>query len=92
MYPFKKRVYYKNTRGSIDIDVKACIFCGICQKKCPTGALEVTRDKKEWAINRMRCIACNACVEACPKKCLYMNNQYANAGTVKEKEVFTQNA
>jgi ech hydrogenase subunit F len=83
LYPFEKRTSYKNTRGSISIEIDKCIFCGICQKKCPTDAIIVTKVSKDWQINRLRCIACSACVEACPKKCLIMENMYSPAVVVK---------
>ena len=92
MYPVKPREYFKNTRGSIRIEINSCIFCGICQRKCPTNAINVVKDKKEWEISRMKCISCSACVEACPKKCLFMENKYTSPGTLKEKEMFIQNA
>ena len=92
MYPFKIRDFYKNTRGKIAIDIKLCIFCGICQKKCPTGAIEVNREAKKWEINRLRCITCSACVEACPKKCLFSENQYNESVVEKQKYLATQNA
>jgi ech hydrogenase subunit F len=83
LYPFEKRTPYKITRGSISIEIDKCIFCGICQKKCPSVAITVTKATKDWQINRLRCIACNACVEACPKKCLNMENMYSPAVVVK---------
>lgn len=92
MYPFKKKAFYKNTRGKVGIKIEDCIFCGMCSRKCPTGALEVTRDKKEWTITRTKCISCSFCVEVCPKKCLWLENQYNPAVAVKEKEAHTLNA
>jgi len=86
LYPFQKRPSYKNTRGSISIEMDKCILCGICQKKCPTQAIIVTKATKDWQINRLRCIACNACVEACPKKCLIMENMYSPAVVVKGED------
>jgi len=77
LYPFEKRPAFNNTRGSISIDISRCIFCSICQKKCPTDAIVVTKESKDWEIDRLRCITCNACVEACPKKCLTMETQYS---------------
>jgi formate hydrogenlyase subunit 6/NADH:ubiquinone oxidoreductase subunit I len=79
LYPFEKRPFFNKTRGSISIDIDKCIFCSICQKKCPTDAIVVTKASKDWEIDRLRCIACSACVEACPKKCLAMENQYSAA-------------
>lgn len=91
-YPFGPRVYHGEiTRGKIGIDIEECVFCGLCQKKCPTYAIEVEREKKFWAIDRLRCITCGACVEGCPKKCLSMERDYSEPVTDKGREVF-QNA
>ncbi len=88
-YPFKPRTYPKYSRGSIAINTADCIFCGICARKCPTQALKVSRDAKNWEIDRLRCIACGACITVCPKKCLSMKNTYSAALTIKQKETFS---
>jgi formate hydrogenlyase subunit 6/NADH:ubiquinone oxidoreductase subunit I len=89
-YPAKKRAYFKNTRGSVKNRIESCIFCGICAKKCPTRALEVARDRKQWSIDRFKCIACGACVSACPKKCIDMESGYTPPATVKSVDRYTQ--
>lgn len=88
MYPFVPRKFYQNTRGSIVIKIEDCIYCGICQRKCPTSAIGVNKVEKTWEIDRLGCVACNFCVEVCPKKCLAMNNQYSAAAINKNKEIF----
>jgi ech hydrogenase subunit F len=87
-YPFAVRQPFKNTRGKISVDIAKCIFCGICQKKCPTAALNVGKNEKKWRIDRLRCISCGYCVESCPKKCLSMENDYSQPITQRKKEVF----
>ena len=82
-YPFTPKTYVENARGSIRIDESKCILCMICDKRCPTGAIHVDREKKTWQIERMRCIWCNFCVEQCPKKCLGMDPQYTPPATAK---------
>ena len=49
---------------AIEIDYGICVNCGICEKKCPFGAIEI-RDKKVMISEA--CTVCGACVEACPK-------------------------
>jgi len=76
MYPIEKREPFAATRGHVDNDIDQCIYCGICQKKCPAGAIAVDRAEKSWVIDPLRCVACNYCVEVCPKKCLSMEKNY----------------
>ena len=90
LYPFEKREPYAATRGHIAIDTPLCIFCSLCQKKCPTHAITVKKPERLWQIERMKCIQCGACVEICPKKCLAMEPTYSPASTVKEIESFHQ--
>jgi formate hydrogenlyase subunit 6/NADH:ubiquinone oxidoreductase subunit I len=87
-YPFGPRILSKKARGSIAIDISKCVFCGICQKKCPTGAIEVTKEQKSWKIARLRCITCGYCVEACPKKCLRMGNQYTEPMLTRHEDMY----
>lgn len=76
MYPTKPKEYFLRARGQIKIDIEQCIFCGICVRKCPTGALAVSKEERSWEIERLKCIQCNSCVDTCPKKCLTMLNAY----------------
>ena len=88
LYPAEPRIYPERTRGAIGIDIDACIFCGICSKKCPTGAITVTKADMDWTIRRFGCIQCGACTEACPKKCLTMLTQYTTPDAQKTVESF----
>jgi len=71
MYPFVKREPFADSRGHIEgCDIDKCIFCGICQRKCPADAIIVNKAEKSWEIDQFRCVICNACVDTCPKKCI----------------------
>jgi formate hydrogenlyase subunit 6/NADH:ubiquinone oxidoreductase subunit I len=77
MYPYEKREPMKNTRGALgEININTCIFCGICEKRCPSNAISVNKVERSWELNRLKCIVCNVCVEACPKDCLTMNEAH----------------
>lgn len=72
-YPTVSRPDFPGTRGRLMIDEDKCIFCGICQRKCPSNAITVTRKPDQsWQFDQFKCILCAACVDACPKKCLRM--------------------
>ena len=87
-YPKVTRAPFEKQKGHIAIDLPSCIFCGICSKKCPTGAINVVRAEKLWSINRFKCILCNACAESCPKKCLSMGTEYTSPAGEKSVDVF----
>lgn len=88
-YPKVKKEAYERTRGKIDINLPDCIFCGICQRRCPAGAIKVDKGESSWSIQRMQCIQCNYCVESCPKKCLSMNNAYTEPSFELVKDEYT---
>jgi len=55
----------------------ACIFCGVCAKRCPMNCIDVRRDPHSKAgrrrshfagsitVDEPRCIGCGRCVESC---------------------------
>jgi ech hydrogenase subunit F len=89
-YPAQPREYPQRTRGHIENDLDLCIFCGICSKKCPTGAITVDRAAKSWSISPFSCIQCGFCTEGCPKKCLSMRQTYTQPGDNKKTDTFIQ--
>jgi ech hydrogenase subunit F len=93
MYPKRERVFTRITRGQVENDINKCIFCAICSKRCPTYAIIVTKiskENKEWEIDRLKCCTCNVCVEVCPKKCLSMDNHYFPPVTEKTMGIHKQ--
>ena len=51
-------------------DPSKCVYCTICARKCPAGALEVDRANKTWTLDEDVCVGCGTCAEVCPKKCI----------------------
>ena len=47
-----------------------CVYCGLCAKKCPEGAITVDRPNKSWTIDSEKCVGCGLCISSCPKKCI----------------------
>jgi formate hydrogenlyase subunit 6/NADH:ubiquinone oxidoreductase subunit I len=88
MYPINKREPFSGTRGHISIEIGKCIYCSLCARKCPTGALVVAKPERKWEINRLKCITCSACVDVCPKKCLSMGQSYSPAQTGSSVDTF----
>ena len=88
MYPIKPKENFDRTRGSIGIVIEDCIFCGMCDRRCPTGAIKVKKADASWSIERFKCIQCNCCVEVCPKKCLNMEHNYTTPSQEKTRDEF----
>ncbi len=51
-------------------DPSKCVYCTICARKCPAGALTVDRAAKTWTLDEDLCVGCGTCAESCPKKCI----------------------
>jgi len=52
-----------------DIDLTDCNSCGLCWKRCPYGAIQVTEDKQPEVVKAL-CKGCGLCAADCPKECI----------------------
>ena len=87
-YPFEPRRAIPGSRGRLAFTRATCVYCTVCAKKCPTGALGVNRAQKRWTIDRLLCITCGYCVEACPKKSLALTTDHGMPTVTKDREFF----
>ena len=53
-----------------------CGGCGVCDKVCPVGAIQMVDDKP--LIDYPECILCNKCIEKCPKEVLFFKKDFHN--------------
>lgn len=58
--------------GIPQVDSEKCVYCTLCAKKCPSGAIEVDRAEKTWKLDEEKCVHCGLCASSCPKKCITM--------------------
>lgn len=47
------------------IDHDVCVHCGICEKRCPVGALSTVDGKV--TIDHNKCVSCMRCLHVCPQ-------------------------
>ncbi|MBQ4544248.1 MAG: 4Fe-4S binding protein [Oscillospiraceae bacterium] len=48
----------------------SCVYCTLCAKQCPEGAITVDRANKTWSVDEEKCVKCGICIDKCPKKSL----------------------
>ena len=87
-YPFVPRQVIVGSRGALVFAKDKCVCCTVCRKKCPTGAIGVNRQKKKWAIDRLRCISCGYCTEVCPKGALSLSTAHGIPAVTKDREIY----
>lgn len=86
-YPLQPKEFPDIDRGRVVNNIGACIFCGLCMRNCPSGAITVDRAARTWSIDRFACVQCRGCVEHCPKKCLRMEPRYMEPARKKATEI-----
>ena len=90
-YPFVKAHIPKRFRGKLAFNPASCIGCKICERDCPSAAINIRKvgDKKfECDVDLARCIYCGQCVDSCPKKSLATTEYFELAQLTRGKLKF----
>jgi len=92
-YPFERREAPPRLRGKLIWNPQKCTGCALCNKDCPSNAIElITLDKasKRFVMRYHvdRCTFCAQCVQNCRFGCLSTSNQEWELAALK-KEAFT---
>ena len=87
-YPYEEPQHPEAMKGRIGYDPADCIYCSICQKRCPTNAITVDKEAKTWTIDHFDCIQCSSCVRECPKNCLRMEPVLVHPAKEKSTETY----
>ncbi len=66
----------ENYRGEHNHYQEKCIYCGECARSCPSNAIKVDREKKEWAVDLGKCLFCGRCEEVCPTDAISFSNNF----------------
>ena len=87
-YPFEPRLPFAGSRGRLVFTKDNCVYCTVCAKKCPTGALKVDRAQKKFILDRLRCISCGYCAELCPKDSLALSTGHGVPAITRDSECY----
>lgn len=66
---------------------KKCNQCGLCEKQCPVGAIDLTRKNP---VDKDRCITCMHCVSICPKQAVKLNPLMVKIAALTMKKAFVE--
>ncbi|MBI3986871.1 MAG: DUF362 domain-containing protein [Lentisphaerae bacterium] len=50
-----------------------CVFCGLCVKSCPVGALSIEKGRRP-VLDENKCVGCCCCHEVCPHQAIAMRS------------------
>jgi len=88
LYPVEIRQLPLGARGHIEFDMDKCIFCTLCEKRCPADAIKVDRKGKTLTFEPLRCIVCEACIEGCAKDAIELFAQWCYPVTDLYNQIF----
>lgn len=57
--------FHAYTTARFRVSEEACIACGLCAKRCPAHAIEMSHDLPRWTSHT--CELCLGCLHRCPK-------------------------
>lgn len=93
-----KHLYFERFRAELVMPHDAenhhkCTACGLCQKACPNGTIQVVvgvdengkRALDKHCYDVGSCIFCGLCVEACPFGAIEFRNTFEHAVFAREK-------
>ena len=84
-YPETELELPKGYRGSIQLDEKKCIGCGLCVRDCPANALELDKESKSVSTLTYypaRCAYCGQCEQVCHHQAITQTNQLAGSSAI----------
>ena len=90
-YPFVKVQAPEGYRGRHVFYPEKCISCGLCERDCPSKAIELVEvsGKRMPHFYLDRCIFCYQCAEGCPRVAIKLSANFEMSTTEKGDMVVT---
>jgi len=87
-YPAVKVEVPEGYRGRHTFDPEKCISCGLCERDCPSKAIELVEvsGKRLPKFYLDRCIFCYQCTESCPREAIKLSTNFEMA-TIDKKDL-----
>ncbi len=84
-YPDVKVEPLGNFRGLVEYYPEKCIGCKLCERYCPSNAIEF-HSKGKIDFDMGKCIFCGMCADVCPTKAIGITKKFEMDG--KDKKAF----
>ena len=70
-----QKVFGRFAKFSEKVNKESCIGCKLCEKVCPSEAIEVKSIDKKAKIETSLCLQCTNCQQVCPKNAIHYSKQ-----------------
>jgi len=83
-----KEMLFPRYRGFLDVDMKICTGCTLCQGACPIQCIEIGATKQgdppqrvisKFNVDIGKCMFCWLCVEVCPTAAIKFTREFERA-------------
>ncbi len=64
-YPKERPSVPPGLRGKLEHSREKCVYCGLCDRYCPSDAIEVDVKNKVWTHDLGKCLFCGQCEDVC---------------------------
>ncbi|MFQ6094783.1 MAG: 4Fe-4S binding protein [Candidatus Bathyarchaeia archaeon] len=82
-FPYDRAQPVKGMRGKVTVEIEKCIGCTLCERICPSRAIEVIGKGRSAEITYHvgRCLFCGECVDVCPTEAIKTTKEFELAFT-----------
>lgn len=88
-FPYERAQPFERMKGRVTWDIEKCIGCALCERICPSMAIEIEGKGRSAEIQYYvgRCLFCGECVDVCPTKAIEMTKEFELTFTQLEEMI-----
>ena len=82
-FPYERAQPVERIRGKVTWEIEKCIGCMLCERICPSRAIELIGKGRSAEIRYYlgRCLFCGECVDICPTEAIETTKEFELAFT-----------
>lgn len=88
-FPYERAKPVEGMRGKVTWEIEKCIGCALCERICPSSAIELIGKGRSAEIRYYvgRCLFCGECVDICPTEAIETTEEFELAFTQPHKMI-----